>query len=1080
MLFHSTRSRRTAIHLLALSAFSLSCFAQDATPATDDDDVSEDTITLSVFSVDASQDQGYRATNSISGTSLNTAIMDLPMPIEVITSEFLDDLQATDFKEALSYTSGVFTDQFNESSGTNSAGANESYSAERSPSSRGGVGNRFSNSISIRGYNVQFQNRMGFRVGGTVSEYGVTLGGILDSLNSERMEVVRGPASLLYGIGVLSGIVNVVPKRPLAEKQSKLNYSVGSEGYNRFTFETAGPLSKVLRYRVGYADESRDDWTDFRTKSLEYFVGQLDYQPWDAINIFMEYQSGDTSYTGTGPQYIFDELSERSFGGDLRNEYNEQVNWARDVGGVGAEYRVSGPDATQERQEWNTLVNVDIIANEHLTFNLGGYWGSQDSESLNFKPLTVNNQDSNLFVKRRVRTSTNPLTYRTIIQYVPDEFITVFENPISPIFNDTTDHKTVRYYWERDPQAGEFAQYRARVNYEFETPFIGGDAQHSLLIGRHDIKDTIDYSQGTELFPRIFQTANLVREPGPSDIDSIVFRNIGDLTPASYNGELTAQPGREYQQTDIWYQGSYGVYQGRFWDDRMMAIAGIRHDRYQAQERVYDRQQPSRGLIQNPDNDTFGFLSEEYNFPEAISITTNTFALRYDVSDSLSTYALVAEGVSPNTGALDGNDDFIDAEQSTSKEVGVKFELWGGKLSGTISVYEIERTNAIWSFAGAPKPARWVGGSNSEGNRARTGQDFDPAEVLNGDGPISYGVDSSYFDPADWAVDPVTRKRPFGIVSVEGSHNSSPNPQVYIYLDYALLDEAGFRDEIEAAYADTHLTRALNSGDIQPINYSRTTGTFNGLNASGVTGNANVTFGDRARGADFQMVYSPRENWQMILNYAHTERTVTEPFGMVAAIDQLTGTEFGTEYDVWVRTLGRAAYGLEEVDNNGDGLPDQILKDGQPVSLTNIVSANEAVGGISNANLFLGAKDEASLWNKYTFMSGPLKRLSVTFGARYTGPQATAVTVGGADLQANLYPTPPTEARYVFDAGLIYTKRIGDQRWRFALNIYNLMDDQKDFSTASYQNVLDGSTELRRTQIYHAPRSFRLSAGVTF
>ena len=268
----------------------------------------------------------------------------------------MDDLQATDFKEALTYTAGVFTEQFNESSGTNSAGANESYSAERSPSSRGGVGGRFSNSISVRGYNVQFQNRMGFRVGGTVSEYGVTLGGILDSLNSERLEVVRGPSSLLYGIGVLSGIVNIVPKRPLAERQTKLSTSVGSFGYQRHTAETSGPLSDTLRYRFGYANEKRNDWTDFRNKDLEYFVAQVDFQPWQAINIFAEYQYGDTRYEGIGDQYIFDSLGELSFGFErARNQYNEQVNWARDIGGKGPEYRYSGPDTYEERNEWNAL-----------------------------------------------------------------------------------------------------------------------------------------------------------------------------------------------------------------------------------------------------------------------------------------------------------------------------------------------------------------------------------------------------------------------------------------------------------------------------------------------------------------------------------------------------------------------------------------------------------------------------------------------------------------------------------------------------------------------------------------------------
>ena len=1087
MLCFPTRFRRSLASVLVIGLSALGSYAQEAsTAATEDEsETAEDIIMLSVFNVDASQDQGYRATNSISGTSLNTAIQDLPMPLEVITSEFVDDLAATDFKETLAYTSGVFTDQYTESQGSNegsnSAGANASYSAERSPSTSGGVGGRFSNSINIRSHNVQFQNRLGFRVGGTVSEYGVTLGGILDSLNTERMEIVRGPASLLYGIGVLSGIANVVPKRPLAERKTTAGITVGSEGFKRWTLETTGPLSRSWRYRFGLANEERGDWRDFGSKDLEYFVGQLEFQPSSALNVLFEYQYGDTRYEGTGSQYVYDNLGERSFGGQLRNAYNEQINWARDVGGYGPEYRISGGDTYQQREEYNTLLNVDIVPFEGLSLNFGGYWGAQETENFNVKMATVNNQESNLFVKRRIRIPTNPPQYRTIIQYVPDEQITVFENPASPVFNDTTDFKTIRYYWEKDPQLGEFAQYRAKANYEFETDFIGGPAQHSLLVGRHDIKDTIDYSQGTELLTRTFQAVNLV-VPGstPSTTDSLIFKNIYDFEPVTYNGELTVQPGREYHQTDLWYQGSYAVYQGRFWDDKIMVIAGARHDRYQALEKEYERDHGNSGVINNPDNVTTGFISEQYNFAEPIKISTNTFAIRYDIRDDFSFYALAAEGVSPNTGALDGNDDFIDAEQSLSKEIGFKFDLFEGKLSGTISAYQIDRENAIWNFEFAPNPSGWVGGSNEDGTRGRISEDFDPSEVLGGLGPISYGVDSSYFNPADIARDPVTRKFPDGILSVESQHNGTPNPQNYVYLDYAKLDAAGFRDEIERAFADVGRSRALNSAEINPIFYTRTTGTYFGLNPSGVTGGTNVTFGDRAEGFDFQVIYSPIDNWQIIANYAHTERSVTTPFKLVAAIDQVTGTEFGTEYDSWVRALGRAAFGLEEVDNNGDGIPDQILKDGQPVSLTNIVPSDSATGGIENTNLFFGAEDEASIWNKYTFKDGPLRRLSILFGARFTGPQETAVKVGGSDLAANLYPTPPTEARLTFDAGLVYNKKFGDSQWRFAVNVYNLTDDQKDYSEVSYANALTGSNELRRSVVYHAPRSFRFSARVTF
>src|SRR3954466_7498880 len=84
--------------------------AQNAAPASAPLEEKDKTIVLSPFVVDASQDQGYRATNSISGSRLNTPIKDLPMSLEVITSEFMKDIGANDLRQALAYSAGIVTE----------------------------------------------------------------------------------------------------------------------------------------------------------------------------------------------------------------------------------------------------------------------------------------------------------------------------------------------------------------------------------------------------------------------------------------------------------------------------------------------------------------------------------------------------------------------------------------------------------------------------------------------------------------------------------------------------------------------------------------------------------------------------------------------------------------------------------------------------------------------------------------------------------------------------------------------------------------------------------------------------------
>lgn len=65
----------------------------------------DETFTLSPFSITATD--GYTATNTISGTGLNTPLINVPMSINVITSDFLDDSLIGDFVEALDYNSSI-------------------------------------------------------------------------------------------------------------------------------------------------------------------------------------------------------------------------------------------------------------------------------------------------------------------------------------------------------------------------------------------------------------------------------------------------------------------------------------------------------------------------------------------------------------------------------------------------------------------------------------------------------------------------------------------------------------------------------------------------------------------------------------------------------------------------------------------------------------------------------------------------------------------------------------------------------------------------------------------------------------
>src|SRR5436305_1697755 len=130
----------------------------------------ETPITMNEFTVSSNQDNGYRATNSISGTRLNQKLADVAQNIQVITSDFIKDLQATELIDALQYTPGVV--------GNNSA--NE-------------------NAVNVRGFDSLRPLRNGITTSGTLA---------IDSGVVERIEVVKGPSSVLYGVAGVGGFVN--------------------------------------------------------------------------------------------------------------------------------------------------------------------------------------------------------------------------------------------------------------------------------------------------------------------------------------------------------------------------------------------------------------------------------------------------------------------------------------------------------------------------------------------------------------------------------------------------------------------------------------------------------------------------------------------------------------------------------------------------------------------------------------------------------------------------------------------------------------------------------------------------------
>ena len=86
-----------------------------------------------------------------------------------------------------------------------------------------------------------------------------------DTANIERIEVLKGPSSVLYGQGSPGGIINLVTKQPLSEPFYAVEGEIGNYNFYRGTLDLSGPLdeNKNLLYRLNVAAETSESFIDF-------------------------------------------------------------------------------------------------------------------------------------------------------------------------------------------------------------------------------------------------------------------------------------------------------------------------------------------------------------------------------------------------------------------------------------------------------------------------------------------------------------------------------------------------------------------------------------------------------------------------------------------------------------------------------------------------------------------------------------------------------------------------------------------------------------------------------------------------
>ena len=173
---------------------------------------------------------GYQAGSSTTGTLIDVPNLSVPASIDVVTEDLRSDQQAIQINDILRDIGGAVK-----------------VNDLRRP-----------DAFFLRGFEVRARD---YRKNGFLDPTFTPR----DFANVERIEILKGPASVLYGAGQPSGVVNLVTKKPLGTAQYAGDVQFGSFGLERYTIDATGPVNggNSLLYRINAAYEDQGSFRDF-------------------------------------------------------------------------------------------------------------------------------------------------------------------------------------------------------------------------------------------------------------------------------------------------------------------------------------------------------------------------------------------------------------------------------------------------------------------------------------------------------------------------------------------------------------------------------------------------------------------------------------------------------------------------------------------------------------------------------------------------------------------------------------------------------------------------------------------------
>lgn len=611
----------------AFLACGLTCFG--LLPAFGQENDEDDVYELSPFTVSEDGQRGYRASNTISGTRINTALRNVPLSLEVITEDFIDDIAAFDLQDSLRYTTGVTTS--------------------------GDTGGR------IRGFPMLWNQRNGFRR----YDFG-------DAANIQRVEVIKGPAGVLYGLTRPGGIVNYITKRPVVGGSfSEVRLTYGSEDFKRAEFDTNVAMDDTLAFRLIASRTENESAIINKDREITFLSPSILYRPTDKTTIILEAEVMERDQVRTVGRL-------RSISNTFDNGDPLYVDELFPF--ISINERFAHPD--------------EIQRNEATTFFLTVEHEFSDNFQLRFNTYLIDRTDREISTARRgFMTNILPTTDSDGNTIVDAE-----GNPVPHIGR----------HWADDRSLNDFKSYQLDLLYTFETENI----EHRFVGGwtwREDINDRLLFED------RDFLVIEDPANPGtaPDGFRSTPvgggesgrplgwlgsarkrhFSPLTDLSDLSINNPFNDQPTFQFPwleyKDDIDAEAYYLNYFATAFDDQLVVMAGLRY-----QESSKTRASVGAVGAEAP-------WEDDYLAPQVGVI--------YNWREELGLYAVYAESFDPQNGRSNSFLEQFDPLVGENLEFGLKGDIDGGRYAYTFSYFDVDETNRIFFDPDIPNAGGTLG-----------------------------------------------------------------------------------------------------------------------------------------------------------------------------------------------------------------------------------------------------------------------------------------------------------------------------------------------------------------------------------